>query len=146
MIIQGIGLDNGGQLRYTKFTVNFADMNALGAVVSGDIPLFTIPQGGKFLAAMVKHSAQFAGVAGTLKVSIGKTGTAAFFTAATADLVATAVADGTLQETPGLFKSGQLSALPVVMNCVSGTGNINLLTAGSVDAYILWTPVSTPNV
>lgn len=147
VINTNVPLAYGAGLTYRKFSIDYTTIIAiLGAgVTSGDIPLFTLPRGGKLLGFMVKHSIQFAGVGGTFKVSIGKAGSAVFFTPATVDLVATAVADNTLQET-ALFKSGQITAVPVVMNVVSSVGNLTTLTAGQVDVYVASIEPSTPNL
>lgn len=150
VIVEDLALNFGGKLKYTKFTVDYATIAAIiGAATSGNIPLFSLPNFSLVMGIIVKHTVQFAGVGGTLKVSVGTTGTATQLTAATADLVATAVANTAYQKTNtpdiGAETSGGTNvSVGVVLNVVSSVGNLTLLTAGSVDIYVLYASVSTP--
>lgn len=137
----GIALDFGSGPRYEKFTIGYAELSA--AALTKDITLFTLPRAGKILGVFVKHSVAFGGGSiSAVSVSVGKSGSTTFFTSAFDILQA--VADTTVQET-ALFKGGQLTALPIVARFTSVTANLSALTAGSVDIYVLYLPVSTPS-
>lgn len=126
----------GSKVRYEKFTVDYATIAAIiGAAVSGNVSLFTLPQRGVIMYAFVHCTTQFAGVAGTLKVSVGDAGSATKFTAASADFVATQ----TDQETTVMKQETADTA--VLLNVVSSSGNLSGLSAGSVDIYLLYVPV-----
>jgi hypothetical protein len=64
-----------------------------------------------------------------MTVSVGKSGTATYFTS-TQDIFA-AVADGTVQET-ALFKHGQFTALAVIATFTPTGDTCSAATAGSV--------------
>ena len=137
----GVGLNLGGALEYRRFTVPYTDLTDT-AGTSKAVTLFTIPKGGKILGVFAKHSVAFAGVAiSAMTVSVGKSGSTTFFTSAF-DIFA-AVADTTVQET-ALFKCGQLTALAVIATFTSTGANLTVLTAGSVDIYVLFANVTTP--
>ncbi len=148
VLVNNIPVNFGGGLRYRKFTIDWDAFKAIiGANTSGNVPLATIPQAGAILYCMVRHTAQFTGVGGTFKVSVGTTGSATLITAASADLVATAVAETTYTEGPSAAKAlGSHAAVGLVVNAVSTVGNINTLTAGSVDIYVLSLEPSEPGV
>ena len=132
---------------YAKFTLSWdAIAFLLGATTSGNVTLFTLPQAGKVTGVTIKHSQQFTGITGPLTVSLGIASNVVLFTTATIDLVANAVADNTLLESGGLFNSGQLSKVDVVAHFISSSGAFTSLTAGSVDLYVKYLSVSTPNV
>jgi hypothetical protein len=147
VVIRGVPLNFGGQLRCIEYLIDFNCINSIiGAATSGNINLFTTNRYSQFILILVKHNAQFAGgIAGTLKVSVGTTGTVTQLTAATADLVATAVADTAYQRTssPDL---GTVASTQIIMNVVSSSGNLGALTAGSVSVYVFDGNVTTPNV
>lgn len=148
VITTGIALDNGGKLTYKKFTLDYATIAAIGDATSGNVTLFTLPQAGFIVYVRVKHTAQFVGVGGTFKVSVGTSGSATLFTAQTGDLVATAVAATTYTENAGSsvpHSAGTHAAVAIVANCVSSSGNLSGLTAGSVDIYVAYANVTTPS-
>lgn len=129
---------------YRKFTVDYNDVAALGAVTSGTITLFTLPPFSKILGVCVKHSTQFTG-ATTLTVSLGQSGgydPATYFTSA-ANLHG-AVADTTLQETR-MFKMGQTTALPVIATFTATGANFSALSAGVVDISVCYLDNTTPS-
>ena len=135
MIKTEIPLSLGGNRKLTRYRVDFTDAKAIGAAVSGNVALFTLPAYAIIDSIIVKHTAVFAGVAGTLKVSVGTSGAATQFTAASADLVATAVADTAFQKTDSP-DNATVAATNVVLNVVSSSGNLSGLSAGSVDIYV----------
>jgi len=143
MIKTEIPIKYGSGVKFTRYRVDWTDVKAIGAATSGNVALFTLPAYSIPLAIIVKHTAVFAGVTGTFKVSVGTSGTATQFTNATADLVATAVADATFQRTNDP-SAGTVAETAVVLNCVSTVGNMSALTAGSVDIYVLTAEPTTP--
>lgn len=146
VLTNNIPVQFGAGTRYRKFTIDWDAFKAIiGAATSGNVPLFTLPQAGLILYCKVIATVQFAGVGGTFKVSVGTTGTATLITAASADLVATAIAVTTFTEGPSAAKClGSNAAVGLVVNAVSTVGNINTLTAGSVDVYVLSVEPSEP--
>jgi hypothetical protein len=145
VVIRGVPLNFGGQVKCTEYLIDYLTLGSIiGAATSGNINLWTTNRYSGILRILVKHNVQFAGVAGTFKVSVGSAATATLLTAATSDLVATAVADTTYQLTlnPDL---GTVAQLQVVCNAVSSSGNVNTLTAGSVSIYVFELNITTPN-
>lgn len=146
VVVRGVGLDFGGQLRMTEYLIDAATFAAIiGAATSGNINLFTTSRYSTIVEVLVKHNAVFGGVSGTFKVSVGVSGgSATQITAATSDLVATAVADSTYQKTntPDI---GTVAAVQITCNAVSSVGNISVLTLGSVSIYVTEKRVSIPN-
>lgn len=147
------GMAMGGNVAYCKFTVPYSDLTSFAAT-SQQIPLvfntlsnipgsFQIPQGGAMCGAKVHATVAFAGPSiSAMTVSLGVTGTATFFTAAFD--IFQAVGNTVLQET-SMFKSGSAIAVTVLANFVATGANLSALNAGSVDLYIYWLNVSTPN-
>jgi hypothetical protein len=143
---QNISMNLNGSLAYVKFTIDYITLGLmLGATTSGDIPLFTLPQGAKVFGIMTKHSTAFTGITGPLVLSVGTAANATIFQAATGNLM-DPVADTTSTESGGMFTAGQLSAAGVIAHFISSSGVFTSLTAGVVDIYVCWMPVSTPNV
>jgi len=135
-------MDLGGSLEYRRFTIPYTDLNTT-AGTNKAISLFTLPQAGKVLGVFVKHSASFTGGSiSAVTVSVGKAGTVTHFTS-TFDILQ-AAADTTVQET-SLFKSGQLTSLAVIADFISTSADLDKLTAGSVDIYVLYLNVTTPS-
>lgn len=155
MQVQDIGFNYGGSLTYRKWTLayNDPDIVALGAVTSGQVKLrvgsgandstFIFPAGSKVLGVFVKHSVAFTGTGplSALTISLGISGGTTTFFTATFDIFQ-AVAATTVQET-AMFKMGQATALTPAVNFVATGGNLNVLTAGSVDVYVLFMDVTT---
>lgn len=149
----------GGYLTLRRFTVTFADLQAIptgsGAqsiiltafpgsiqpVVSPIAGPGIIPPAGVLLGVRVKASTAFSGGAlSAMTVSVGKSGSNTFFTSAF-DIFA-AVSDTNLQET-ALFKHGQASALQVQVTFTPTSDVVQNATAGSVDVDLLMLNVTT---
>jgi hypothetical protein len=149
----GTSLSTGDQ--YVKFTLTFSDLTTAGA--SQTITLqanpggnavnpadFQIPQGGVIKYARIHHTTAFTGGAlNGMTASIGKKGASNTFVSAAFNVFQTA-ADGNLEETWNV-SSGQQSAWSVTVTFVGTGGNVNAATAGSVDFYIIYQNVTTPN-
>jgi hypothetical protein len=141
-----------GNQSYTKWTVGYQDLGAAATTQTINLPWnagavnpqnFTIPRGGKLLGVMIKHTQAFAGPAiSAMTVSVGIAGSVTLFTAAFD--IFQAAADGTLSET-ALFKSGSIAPVPVTLTFTSTGANISVLTAGSVDVYLLTLNCTTPS-
>lgn len=145
LITEGLALDNGGQLTYRKFTLTWDYIaNLGGAALTVDIPLHTLPRGGFLLFCMIHATTQFAGVT-TLTASVGNAGSATQFTAASADLVGTAIADTAIRIGPTSATPGGTMARQAINARLTSTGtNLNTLTAGQVDIFIAFGNVTTP--
>lgn len=155
MIRNDVGLGLNGGLAYVKFTLTYSDLSTAGLsqsinlqqnpIPGGAVAItpavnFQIPQGGVLLGVRIHHTTAFSGGAITaMTVSVGKSGSNAFF--ASAFDVFQAVGDTTLQET-SLFKAGGINAVPVTATFTSIGANVNAATAGSVDIYLCLLNVS----
>lgn len=132
---------------YTKYTLTWDYIGlSLKGRSSGNITLFQLPAGSKVEGVQVKHTEQFAGLSGSLKVSVGSPANPQLFTIPTQDLVATPVTNTNILEQGGLFTSGTIAAEDVVLNVISSIGSLDRLTAGSVDVYVKYFYVKTPQV
>ena len=141
MITTNIVNSFGAGTQATRFRVDYTDCQA--AALTKNVSLFTLKAFGIILSVIVKHTTVFAGTAGTIKVSVGTSGVATQFTAASADLVATAVADTAFQKTDDPDQASMVDTA-VVLNVVSSSGNLSGLTAGSVDVYVYYIQPTTP--
>lgn len=102
-----------------------------------------VPVNAKIISVNAQTITPFSGGSlSAMTVSLGKSGSVTYFTA-TYDVFA-AVSDTNLQETPGLFKHGQKTALTLTLNFTPTGDNCSAATAGQV-AYdiLMWVP-STP--
>lgn len=163
MQITDIALGLGGNPAYRKFTITYQDLQTLAAATTGSVslsnafganapiqPIVTtqtntaqlLAQAAKILGVYVHQTVQFAGAGPVtaLTVSVGNSISATQFT--TAFNIFAAPADTTGQET-AMFKSGQLSGNVVSAFFTATGGNINGMTAGSVDIYVWYLDVST---
>jgi hypothetical protein len=148
-----IGLAMGGNVAFCIFTIGYQDLLAIAATSSGQLPLvynqgalaFNIPAGGLMLGVRIHHTVSFAGGGPltAMTVAVGNAGTANFF--APAFDIFQAAANNTLQET-ALFKAGTVAAVPVTVTFTATGGNLSQLTAGSVDIWLYWLNVSSPNL
>jgi hypothetical protein len=122
-------------VRYTYTWTDLAAIAGSGAQTSTIKAL--IAAHGILLGVRVINKTNFAGGAlSALTLSVGKTASATFFTAAY-DLFATS-SDTTVQET-SLFKHGQLTALDVLLTWTPTSDTLANITSGQVDIdfYIL---------
>lgn len=147
------GMAMGGNVAYCKFTIGFQDLTSFAALaqqialvwntLSANPAQFTIPQGGVMLGVRIHPTVPFAGTGVTgMTLSVGTAASGTFF--APAFNVFQAASNTTLQET-SLFASGSAVAVPVFATFTATGANLALLTAGSVDVYLYWLNVSTPN-
>lgn len=156
MVRNDIATGFGGAIQLTKFTLDQTDLTAAATtqninllenpIPGGPVSItpnvnFQIPQGGVILGVRIKHEVAFTATSLTaMTVSVGKSGNNTFF--ASAFDVFQAVADTTIQES-SMFKSGQLTAVPVTVTFTSTGANLNAATmAGRVSIYICWLNVS----
>lgn len=115
------------------YTVNAADISALGAATSGSIPLFTLPAGGVITFTKVKHSAPVVGAsvsAATAQVATSNNtyGTAFnVFQASGAEVF----------DFSGTAKKENHSTGTVVNLSVTSTGaNLSAVTAGTIQVWV----------
>ena len=157
MIQKNLGLGYGGRTQCYKFSIDWNDIYALGANATGNVSLFNLPNFSVILRIIVKQSVTFTGLGGTLTVSIGTSGSVTLLTSATADLVANVPGNTTYQKTDlpdqGTYVSTTTPASPppnlpasqsIVAHFVSGTGNLNAVTAGQVDVFFYLLEQTTP--
>ena len=146
VIETGLASIYGGGLRYRKFSISYADIaTAGGANLVGNVALFTLPQAAFVIYARVKHTKVFAGVT-TLTLSVGVVGALTRFTGNSDDLVGTPVADATLTEGPVAPISGAThAAVGVVAHAISTVSNLDQLSDGYADVYVLYVDVTTPS-
>jgi hypothetical protein len=114
-----------------KYTIKLADLVALGASLTGDIPLDSLPPGAVIQTVLIKASTAVVGVAtGTaqLKFNGNLIGTAIDVKTVTgnAQILPIAAAD-----------VGSLTAAnPLVATLTATTNNWNVATAGQIDVVI----------
>lgn len=165
---QDLAASLGPNIAFLKYTITYNDLAALAAATTpttfylatdpGGNPFqapsttappsasnFVIPQAGYINYVKIHPTISFTGGSTTAcTVSVGKLGGSATFVAPAFN-VFQAVADTTLQETFAVA-SGQLSAWGITVTFTGdGVRNLTAYTAGSVDIYISYTAVSTPN-
>lgn len=141
------GLGAGPALR--RFEITYLDLQTTSGAGAKTFNLFqnptdtvSFPANSMLLGVRKKHSVAFTGGSlSAMTVSVGKSGSATFFTSAFD--VFQAVAATTVQET-ALFKMGQVTALAIIAT-FTPTGDTCLnCTAGAMIIDIFALPVSTP--
>lgn len=128
--------------RWEKFTVDFEDLAALGAVLSGAVTLFTLQDGGVIHAVKAFAKTAFSGGSvSALSGTVGIAGTVAKYLTAY-DLVA-AAADSRFgfaatagAEAHTLAGGGAGTAILLTVTAVGD--NLDQLAAGSCDIWVLW--------
>lgn len=151
MIRQEIPLRYGYSVTMTRFTVTFADLNALAAGATpmsitfqdAGANLFQVAQGGLLLGLRQKLDTAFSGGSLTaLTTTIGQVGDTTnntFFTSTPFNLFGPVGDNVSIQEVL-LFKAGQDAAFNINVTFTGdGTHNINGATAGQfhIDFYLL---------
>jgi hypothetical protein len=127
-----------------KVTVDFTAFQA--AALTTDVTLATLPAKAKLLSVIADTTVAFAGPAGTLALTCGKTAGGAEFlashdvkTAAVTKGLADADLGGSLNRAnaiQGGHTASWSATTPLQCRLTSGTGNLSGLTAGSVTFYI----------
>ena len=134
MTTETIAMDIGNGTRWTKYVIDYKDLNGT-AGTSKTIDLFTLPKGGYILKARSKHSTAFAGSGITDMSCI--VGSAGFTNWVLADLDI----DGTVSDTA--FNEGNMPTHPghaamTIQAIIGSTGaNLTALTQGVVEIFIL---------
>lgn len=122
--------------RWRKYTVDFSDV-AVGSTSEQEV-LFTLPAGGVVHAVKIKHSIAFEGTGITaVTASVGTTGDSDKFAAAFDVLQSVSDTALELTETPSA-ETHDSGGQSVVAEIVTTGADLNVLTAGSVDIYVLW--------
>jgi hypothetical protein len=127
--------------RWTKTTVGYSSVVALGAVLTGQISLNTVPDGAVILAVRIMSKVQWVGSTATLVADVGTAGSATKYltgynllTAPATDQYQLATTAGSEQTTVAGNGSGTVLKLRV-----TGTGaNLDTVSAGSVTVWVLW--------
>jgi len=133
----------GAGLKIVKYTITYKDANDT-AGTSKTITLFTLPQGAMVLACRTKHTVAFAGASITdMSFVVGIAGTTNQF-AADLDIDA-AVANTTLNQANGPTSAVGHAKIDVIATIGSTGANLTALTAGSVDVYLVYVDITTPN-
>lgn len=131
----------GAGPKFRRITITFADLALISGSGAKPVALFTTQQDSIILGARVKQSVAFAGGSiSAMTVSVGKSGSVTFFTAAH-DIFA-AVADTTVYET-ALFKHGQKTGLAIIATFTPTGDTVAACTAGSVDIDVYYIDCST---
>jgi hypothetical protein len=134
MVITNLATRLGSGFKLTRYTVTYADLQGIGTGASPQtLALFTLPIQDMIIGVRVVNVKNFTssgaiGALTSLTVSLGKTGSVTYITAAYNIFAASS--DTTVQET-SLFIHGQLSALPVLLNFVYGGGGDTLANANA---------------
>ena len=128
--------------RWTKTVVPFSSVAALGAALTGQITLFTLPDGGVVHAVKVMTTVQWVGAAiATLVADVGTAGTADKYQSAYNMLAAPATDNFDLEFIQGgehhpVAGTGAGTALK--LRVTSTVANLNVISAGSVSVWVLW--------
>jgi hypothetical protein len=127
---------------WEKYEIGYATVAALGAVLSGQVDILTLPDGAVVHAVKVMSSVQWAGTAvATLVGDVGNAGTPAKYLTGYNMLAAPADNNIGVGLTPGyeahtLTGAGAGTALKLR---VTATGaNLSALTAGTIRVWVLW--------
>lgn len=119
---------------WVKTTLSYTQFQA--ASTTNSITLLVLPAGGVIHSVKIKHSTAFAGTSITaMTVSVGVTGTLNKY--ASAFDVYQAVSDTTFQLSTGAGSENHGSATNILATGTSTGANLNALTQGSVDVWVL---------
>ena len=119
---------------WVKVTLAFGAFSA--AALTSNANLYSLPAGGVLHAVKIKQSASFTGGAvASCTVSVGISGNNAKY--ATAFDVFQASAATTFQVTGTVGGEDQAAAFQLTATAISTGANLNALTAGSVDVWLL---------
>lgn len=125
---------SGEEVAVTKYTRSYTDFS-FGGTGTGII-LTSLPAKRAIVGAVIRPTVSFAGPGITnVTIGLGWSSTATNF--ASPYSVSQAIFDNTSQESFGSFYIGDfVAAWPVYARAVSTGGNLNTLTAGTVDIYL----------
>ena len=156
-----LGLSIGAGTDYTKFTLAYNDVTSACTATTGPIQIkllanpggnavnplpFQISQAGKMLGVMIHPTAGFTGSnMSSITVGVGISGGTGVEFAAAYQMFSALITVGstTIQESGPEFKSGSVLPQTVVTTWQLTNGNLNALTAGSVDIYLYYLSCST---
>ena len=127
------------ELQWYKVTVGFAELSTAGTTI--DIDIGDLPAGAVIHSVMQKHSVAFAGGVTALTISVGIVGDLAKYGTAHDGFAAVSDTAFTLDTTVGLETFGGATSIRAA--AIATTANLDQLTIGSTDIYIL---LSNPNV
>ena len=128
--------------RWEKVTVGYATIKALGAVTSGAVTLLTLQDGGVVHACKAMSKVQFAG--GTISAlvgTVGITGTVNKYLTTYNMWAAPATDNFGFASTVGAESqtvAGGGAGTAIKLTVTSTTDNLDALTAGSIDVWVLW--------
>jgi hypothetical protein len=126
-----------------RYVVSYADLVPSPAAQTMTFNLEVVPKGTVIFGVRAKHSTQFAGTGiTTVTVSVGSTGASSNTTFLAAYTVTAAVADTTmgLSTSVAVPNAGTYAAdtIYAYFSVTSGAGNLNALTAGSVNLDVFY--------
>ena len=127
--------------RWTKTTVDYSSVVALGAVASGQISLNTVPDGAVIHAVRIMSKVQWAGSPATLVADVGNTGSPTKYLTGYNLLTAPATDQYQLSTTVGSEETtvaGTGSGTALKLRVTAGGANCNTVSAGSVDVWVQW--------
>jgi hypothetical protein len=141
----GITVNNTGEVRDTIFKVTASFTAFQAAATTADITLGTLPAKSQLLGIVADVTQAFAGTAGTIALTVGKSAGAAEYLAS-ADVKTAAVTKGladadlgTAMTRAAAIQGGAFSwagTQIVSARITSGSGNLTGLNAGSVTFYL----------
>jgi hypothetical protein len=128
--------------RWEKVTVGYATVKALGSVLTGQVTLLTLPDGGVVHATKVMSSVQWVGTGiATLVADVGIVGTPTKYSSGYNLLAAPATDNYDLEFITGGEQqtvAGGGSGTALKLRVTSTAANLDVLTAGSVIVWVLW--------
>ena len=131
-----------GVPRWEKVVVDHVAVAALGAVLTGQITLLTIPDGGVVHGVKVMSLEQWVGTAiATLVGDVGTAGTADKYQSGYDMLAAPATDNYDLEFITGGEEhtvAGTGAGTALKLRVTSTVANLNVITAGSVAVWVLW--------
>lgn len=125
---------SGEEVAVTKYTRSYTDFSFAGT--GNAIVLASLPAKRALVGAIIRPTVSFAGPGITnVVIGLGYNSTTTNF--ASPYSVSQAIFDNTAQESMGAFYLGDfVASWPVYARATSTGGNLNTLTAGSVDIYL----------
>jgi hypothetical protein len=127
---------------WEKIVLDFEDVAALGAVLTGTVALFTLPDHGVVHAVKIMSTVQWAGAGiATLAADLGTAGTPDKYLSAYDLLVAPATDQydkAVVNEFEESTVSGGGGGTPLVLQVTATAANLDQLSAGEVAVWVLW--------
>lgn len=141
MVTTDLALQLGQGLSLRRFTIPYGDLS--DADTSEAVTLFTLGAYSAILGVRIHHTTAFAGTSVTaMTVSVGSSVVGAAGFASAYDVFQT-VGDTVIQESTQ-FQAGTIAASTVQATFTSTGGDMDVMTAGSVDVEVLIMDVTTP--